>query len=170
MVFPNLPYFKCGDISHAETLPVLRSICRQYAPEYLGRNQTEQAYADSFANTLYGDFGPFLVSAFFAPDAPENRPPNLAKAKQICETVQNCLGNKRFVAGNDVTYCDFMLYWALKYFNVYDKSIIQAFPKIAAYVQTMNSLKNVADAEAEYSKIPLLPPFAGWMDSHPHKG
>ena len=43
MIFPNLPYFKCGDTTHAETLPVLRSICRHYRPEYLGRNQTEQA-------------------------------------------------------------------------------------------------------------------------------
>ena len=67
MVFPNLPYFDDGVCVHAETLPVLRSICRKYKPQYLGRNAKEQAYADSFANTIYGDFGPFLGAAFFAP-------------------------------------------------------------------------------------------------------
>jgi len=53
MPFPNLPYFIDGDVKHSETLAVLRSICRIYRPEYLGRNQKEQAYTDSFANSIY---------------------------------------------------------------------------------------------------------------------
>ena len=166
MLFPNLPYFSCGDITHAETLPVLRSICRQYCPQYLGRNQTEQAYADSFANTIYGDFGPWLGAAFFAPDYKAKKENHIESAMKICETIQNCLGNKKFIAGG-LTYVDFMVYWALKYFNIFDLSIIQSFPNIETYVQNMHALKNVKDAEAHYNTIPLLPPFAAWHNDHP---
>ena len=41
MTCPNLPYWKDGDIYHAELLSVLRTICRKYKPEYLGRNLKE---------------------------------------------------------------------------------------------------------------------------------
>ena len=34
--FPNLPYFLDGDIKLAETLPLMRYICRKYKPEALG--------------------------------------------------------------------------------------------------------------------------------------
>ena len=167
MLFPNLPYFNDRENIHAETLPVLRSICRKYCPEYLGRNQTEQAYADTFANTIYGDFGPWLGAAFFAPDYKEKSGVHVASAQKICETIQKCLGNNRFIAGG-LTYVDFMVYWALKYMIRFDASIIMGFPKIVTYVNEMHSLKGVAGAEAEYDKIPLLPPFAAWMNDHPH--
>ena len=133
MVIPNMPYWKDGDVVHAETLPVLRSICRKYKPQYLGRNPKEQAYADAFCNTIYGDFGPWLGAAFFAYDKAAV-PDRIAEAKKVCETIQKCLGDKKFIAG-DITYCDFMVYWALKYYNRFDPSIIAAFPKLAAYVK-----------------------------------
>ena len=63
-----------------------------------------------------------------------------------------------------------MVYWALKYFNRFDASIIKSFPKIVAYVADMHTLNGVATAEALYDEIPLLPPFAAWMNDHPHKG
>ena len=168
MVFPNLPYFNDGESIHAETLPVLRSICRKYCPAYLGRNQKEQAYADSFANTIYGDFGPWLGAAFFSPDYNAKRAELCESASKICETIQKCLGTKRFIAG-DITYCDFMTYWALKYLNRFDPSIIKAFPKIATYVQNMHSLKGASAAEAKYDKeLALMPPFSPWQQDHPH--
>ena len=36
--FPNLPYFIDGDIKMAETLPLMRYICRKYKPEILGKS------------------------------------------------------------------------------------------------------------------------------------
>ena len=66
-----------------------------------------------------------------------------------------------------MTYCDFIVYWAIKYFNRFDASIIKSFPKIGTYVLNMHSLKGVSAAEAKYDKLPLLPPFAAWMKDDP---
>ena len=168
MAFPNLPYWQEGDTIHAETLAVLRSICRSYSPEYLGRNPKEQAYADSFSGTIYGDFGPWLGPAFFAPVTDKNA--LITQAKGIVATISKCIGNKQFIAG-DVTYCDFIAYWALKYFNRFDESIVKSDPKVVAYVAKMHGLKGVAAAEAMYdSKLALLTPDAAWMKDHPFKG
>ena len=35
--FPNLPYWKDGDVFHSEHVSIMNSICRKYKPEYLGR-------------------------------------------------------------------------------------------------------------------------------------
>jgi len=56
--------------------------------------------------------------------------------------------NNKFLAGNDVTYIDFMTYGYLKLLKVYDESIVTGFPKIVEYMRNMASLKGVAEAAA----------------------
>jgi glutathione S-transferase len=64
--FPNLPYWKDGDVVMSETLAILAQICRKYKPDYLGRTLKEQAEtsmvmgaADAaqmkFAKVLFGE-------------------------------------------------------------------------------------------------------------------
>ena len=68
MPFPNLPYWKDGDVIHSETVPILRSICRKYCPDYMGRDDKEQAYADTFTNTIYGSFDLWFGQYMYAPN------------------------------------------------------------------------------------------------------
>ena len=44
--------------------------------------------------------------------------------------IEDCLGKKRFVAGEEITYADFVTYWILKMLKMYDKVMLTAFPKI----------------------------------------
>ena len=73
MTFPNLPYFKDGEIIHSETIPILRSICRKYAPKYLGLNEKSQAAADCFTNTIYESFNVWFGAYMFAEDYASKR-------------------------------------------------------------------------------------------------
>lgn len=64
-----------------------------------------------------------------------------------------------------------MAYWALKYFDRFDESIVKSDAKVGAYVKRMHDLKGVAAAEANYDKsLALLPGNAAWMADHPFKG
>ena len=85
MTIPNLPYWKDGDIVHSETLSIMRSICRKYCPLYLGRTEIEQAFCDSFANTLYGGFQPWIGPYMFMPDYAD-------KMAEGIEAARNYLG------------------------------------------------------------------------------
>ena len=163
MTFPTLPYFINGDIAHSETLPILRSICRQYQPEYLGRNQSEQAYADSFCNTI-SDLQSAWLPAYVGPeDWASKKQEALEAGKNHIETIGNCIGNKRFVAGNEVTYADFVAFGHLKILKRYDESLVAELPKIVEYMQNMSGLKGMADAVTSQENIPFVWPMAGWQ-------
>lgn len=163
MPFPNLPYFIDGDVKHSETLAVLRSICRIYRPEYLGRNQKEQAYTDSFANSIYDLLNSWIPPYLQPADWADKKPEACAAAKKHIETIIACMQNNKFLAGNDVTYIDFMTYGYLKLLKVYDESIVTGFPKIVEYMRNMASLKGVAEAAAAQADIPVLTTFAAWQ-------
>ena len=163
MTFPNLPYFIDGDIAHAETVSILRSISRKYQPEYLGRDQKEQAYADSFCNTI-SDIQSAWMPKYLGPDDwASKKQEALAEAKNHIETIGNCIGNKRFVAGNDITYADFATYGYLKVLKRYDESLVDELPKIVDYMQNMSVIKGMQDAVTSQENIPFLVPFAGWQ-------
>ena len=169
MTFPNLPYWKDGDIIHSETLPIMRSICRKFCPLYLGRDVKEKAYCDSFASTLYGDFAPWFGPYMFMPDYAEKIDEGIEAAKKYLATIENMLGDKRFLAGNEVTYCDFLAYWILKIIKLYDLNVIKSSPKLVNYMKTVNSLKNIATVEKQYAEIPPFLMVCAWQRDHPHK-
>jgi len=60
--------------------------------------------------------------------------------------IVNCLGNKKFIAGNDITYVDFVSFWLLKILNLYDKSIVGSFPKLGQYMELFSSQKGITEA------------------------
>ena len=68
MPFPNLPYFKDGDVAHSESIPIMRSICRKYKPEYMGRNEAEAGRADAYTPNL----NDFLAKVAFPAFMPED--------------------------------------------------------------------------------------------------
>ena len=69
---------------------------------------------------------------------------------------------KRYVAGNEVTYADFITYWILKIFNLYDSSLLRGFPKVFKYFDDFSSLKGIKTAEEKYSDITPFPMMCAW--------
>ena len=167
MAFPNLPYWKDADVIHSETLPVLRSICRRYCPQYMGRNQKEQAMADSFANTIYGGLVPWFGTYMSKPDYADKKEAGIAAGREYRDTIERCIGTKRFVAG-DVTYADFITYWILKVLKLYEPSIVSEKPVIVAYMRNFAALKGILAAENAYKNLPQFSPMcAWWKDNMP---
>ena len=168
MVFPNLPYWQHDDIIHSETVPILRSICRKFGHELLGRNEKEQAYADSFVGTIYGGFPGWLGPYMFAPGYAERKEEGLQAAKEYLKTINDCLGGKRFLAGNEVTYADFITYWILKILTMYDSGVLNSFSNLVQYMETFRDLKGIKQCEEKYAKYPPFPMTCAWQADHPH--
>ena len=49
-------------------------------------------------------------------------------AKGFRDLIEKCIGSKKFMAGNQVTYCDFITYWILKVLKMYDPTIFDRKP------------------------------------------
>ena len=50
--FPNLPYWKDGDVFHSEHISIMNSIARKYKPELLGTTLEEQGLCDCYINAI----------------------------------------------------------------------------------------------------------------------
>ena len=79
--------------------------------------------ADTFSSTIYGSllpwFGPYMFSEGYA----EKKEEGLEAARGYRDLIERCIGTKRFLAGNEVTYADFITYWILKVLKMYEPTI-----------------------------------------------
>lgn len=104
--FPNLPYYKDGDIFHSESIPILRSICRKHRPEYLGRDLVEQSRADALGQSLWDPFFKWASPYMFAEDYKNKMEEGKAAAADYLNQLAAVLGDNDFIAGGP-TYADF---------------------------------------------------------------
>ena len=166
MAFPNLPYFKDGDVYHAETQSVLRSICRKYKPEYLGRTLKEQCDLDAYAGAIFGGFWGWFMPHMFAEDYKEKKEEGTRIVKEQLTAWTAIIGENRFFMGSELTYLDFYIHWRLKIYKLYDENILDEFPKLVEYLATMQTQDGVeAAAKTQEGLMPFAPRCA-WMKDH----
>ena len=161
MYFPNLPYWKDGDLYHSETLAIFRSICRKYRPEYLGRTLAEQSRADAFGASLAEKFANWKYNHVFPYDFEDKVEEGIAQAMDILNNVVACIGEGPCLAG-ELTYVDFGLMFELSVMKLYAPFLIDDNATLTAYMERMMSLENVADSIKEQNQLFCpLPPIAG---------
>ena len=78
------------------------------------------------------------------------------------------IGNKRFLAGHEPTYVDFLAYWILKIIKLYDLGVVKSFPKLVQFMKNFNDLTNIAACEKHYENTPPFPMICAWQRDHPH--
>ena len=98
---------------------------------------------NSFTNTIYSEFMGWFGPYMFAPDWASKKTEAVAPAHKFLKTVEDCIGSKKYVAANDVTYADFIAFWALKIMKMYDASLISSF-KLNEYMHNFSNLNGIA--------------------------
>ena len=167
MTFPNLPYWHDGEIHHSGAMPVLRSICRKYKPEYLGRNLKEQAEVDASVDYFYPKCDPWVGTYFMAPDYATKIEEGSGKAKEILEDIATAKGPNAFLCGNDVTYADFMINWLLSMFRLYNEDVFLDFPQIVEYHKRYLALDGIKEGDQAMSDMLYMPPVGWQADNMP---
>ena len=164
--FPNLPYWKDGDMFHSEMLPICRTICRKYKPEYLGRTMSEQVYVDSYMDSIMSQTLEWFIPNFFLPDYNEKREEGTEKAKTLLDNYCKLLGNNKYLVGNDITYADFIFEWVIRSYRCYDERLVNEFPKLVSYLESFSALAGVAAAKQASEGMLLYSPACGWMSDN----
>ena len=170
MSFPNLPYWKDGDIAHSESIPILRSICRKYKPEYMGRNEAEAGRADAYTPNLNA----FLMDIAFKYLWPEDYASKMEEGKaamaQWLVDFVNVMDGNAFIAGNEgPTYADFQIHFAFTIIENYDAATLAANAKATEYRERFRALPNVAAAIEAQSKEQLFPARGWQLDNMPQE-
>merc|ERR1712190_526116 len=142
------------------SISILRSICRKYKPEYLGRNLAEQGKADALGQSISDAFFKWGGQHVFPQDFADKKTEGTAEATDLLNKVAACIGDGPFLAG-ELTYADFGLMFGLMTFKMYDESLISGNATISGYIARFMAVEGMEAAYAETNKLLLMPPFAG---------
>jgi len=158
--FPNLPYWIDGDIKLTQSLTILRHLARQFGligkPEDILRVELAEQQAVDMRTSLVRmayDHATFEASKKARHEALPN------ELKQFTDF----LGNRKFIAGDYVTYVDFILYDALDFHKMFDEVAFNYTNVINDYMKRIESLPNVAKhmSSPSYNRS-AFSPFARW--------
>ncbi|KAI1290179.1 Glutathione S-transferase [Halotydeus destructor] len=157
--FPNLPYYVDGEVKLTQSTAILRYVARQYGlagkPQDLGRiEMAEQQAVDvrrnlttAVHNEKYDELKVTLLEGF---------PAQLDKFTKF-------LGSGHFVAGDYVTYADFLWYETLDFYAMLYPGVFDKHDVIISYLKRIKELPNIAKymASPVYKRL-LFSPRAKW--------
>ncbi|KAI1290252.1 Glutathione S-transferase Mu 3 [Halotydeus destructor] len=158
--FPNMPYYIDGDLKVTQSLTILRHVARQHGllgkPQDIPRiEMAEQAAVEvrtSLVKVIHGEEKYEELKAKLR----ETVPAQLDKFTKF-------LGDGHFVAGDYVTYADFLWYETLDAHGHFQPGLLDRYDVIRAYLKRIEELPNIAKymASPKYTKI-FASPFAKW--------
>lgn len=159
--FPNLPYLIDGDVKLTQSLAIMRYLARKHGldqpdadPKTAARMDMIEAQVNDFRWSLIyhcvGDKYEDLRWNFL-----ETLPGELSRLSQ-------CLGDRRWLMGDRLTYVDFMLYEALDQYALFSDGCLDVVPNLKAYAGRFRNLEPIRRylASGNFNPWPVLLPNA----------
>lgn len=138
MEYPNLPYLFDEDVKLTETLAIMKYVAKKWRPELLGRNAAEVGRINMLEYHVFTLKAGVTMPCYGEhPDAAailEAIKPQLAKLYEVT-------GGSTFIAGENITYLDFMYHELLDVLSWMScGSILEDFPNLKDYCDRMVAL------------------------------
>jgi len=160
--FPNLPYLITGDMKLTESRAILKYLAREHGQAqgvHPTKNEDIRA-CDMVENVLWDIWFSLLrylnsglepMKQTFENDVPK-------KIKQL----EDFLGSKKFLVGDQITYVDFIMYEMLFHFTTFQQDYLGKYLNLQKFKQRFEELPAIAEyiASSDYIKGPCINPFA----------
>jgi len=153
--FPNLPYYKDGDIKITQSNAILRYIARK--SNMCGVTEQEKAWVDMMADEAM-DFRNGWVRLCYNPRYEQLKDDYLEKTLPAkLDSFEAFLGDRQFFAGDSPTFPDFHMYELLDQHRMLAPEQIKAHKKLDAFLHRFEALPNIkAYMESDrYRKGPI---------------
>lgn len=136
--FANLPYVIDGEVKIAQSLACTRHICRKWGADLLGRDLRDLALVDTLSQILHEDRLKVQGELGYSSIEPG---PIIEEGLRRLEPIADHMSGRPFLAGDYVTYVDFILWENIDYLNVVGKGeALSSCDLIKHYVNRMNRL------------------------------
>lgn len=90
------------------------------------------------------DFRVGLTSICYNPDFENLREPYLKALPDKIKSWANFLGENHYLAGDKLTYVDFLFYDALQIHHVFEPACLSGFSNLKSFLERIEKLPNVA--------------------------
>ncbi|KAG9509887.1 Glutathione S-transferase Mu 1, partial [Fragariocoptes setiger] len=148
--FPNLPYMIDGDVKLTQSLTISRYLARKHG--LMGKTEAEQQRVD-LAEQQIQDYRMAFAMMCYRPEFEELKKPYLEDLPNKLKLLTSFIGKRQFIAGDYVTYVDFMLYEWLDQQTLLVQTALDEFPELKAYHNRVKSLPKVAEYLASNKNI-----------------
>ncbi|CAL1285170.1 unnamed protein product [Larinioides sclopetarius] len=164
--FPNLPYYIDGNIRLTQSNTILRYLAGKYGLD--GKTEEEKLRV-SLAEQQITDFRESFIRVVHSENVEKLKPDFVAKVPAQLKFVANFLGNRKFLAGDSVTYVDFMAYDTIDFYRYLIPNVLADFPTLRDYQERVKSLPGLQNylKSSTYSRWPIFSPRAHWGGKGP---
>ncbi|XP_046839861.1 glutathione S-transferase Mu 1-like [Xenia sp. Carnegie-2017] len=159
--FPNLPYFIDGDTKITQSSAIIRYIARKH--NLCGETDEEKAIVDMIENCTI-DLRIGFVRLCYSSDFDKLVDGYKKNVVEKLDRFEKFLGDKKYLAGEKVTYPDFMLYEMLDQHKIFDKKLVEPFKKLMQYCDTIEAIPQIAEYKKsnKFQERPLNNPRASF--------
>ncbi|KAF8777975.1 glutathione S-transferase class-mu 26 kDa isozyme 47-like [Argiope bruennichi] len=151
--FPNLPYYIEGDIKLTQTIAIMRYLGHKHGLD--GKTDEEKRrilVAEQQSIDFRDKFKSFVMGNEYETIGKEEF---LKSVQPMFQQWEKFLGGRKFLAGDDMTYVDFLLYEAMDFYRLFHNIILDDYPLLKSY---FNRIKNLPEMQA-YMKSPSCKPW-----------
>jgi len=138
--FPNLPYYIDGDVKLTQSHVILRYLARKH--NMAGNNEAEMRRVDLAANQVF-DYHMDYVKVVYNPEYAKMKEEYLKNLPDKLKLLTKFLGQNKFVAGDHVTYADFVLFEFLECQHLLSPTVLNDFPALQQFHQNVSKLPAV---------------------------
>ncbi|XP_069489089.1 glutathione S-transferase Mu 2-like [Ambystoma mexicanum] len=161
--FPNLPYFIDGPVKLTQSNAILRYIARKH--NLCGESEEEMVRVDLLEGQAM-DFRTQLATLAYSPDFEALKDPYLKQLPDKLKLFSEFLGQRKWFAGEKITFADFLVYDALDQHRMLEPKCLDSFPKLKTFLEQFEALEkiNTYMKSSHFMKTPINSRTAKWSN------
>jgi len=160
MDFPNLPYLEDGDRKIVQSNAILRYIARKN--NMCGETEDEKVRVDIMENQSM-DFRNGFVMLCYG-DYDKMKPGYLATLTGKLQQFSDFLGDRKWFAGDKITFVDFIMYELLDQHRMFQPTSLDDFKNLKDLLDRFEALEKIAAymKSNRFMKTPVNNKMAKW--------
>lgn len=128
--FPNLPYYVDGDVKLTQSKVILQHLARKFGLD--GKTEADKLRVE-LASAQLSDYSVAFYRMVYDPQFNELKKSYLADLPDKFKALSAFLGDRKFVAGDYVTYIDFVFFEFLEIHAFLEPGLLANYPVLDAY-------------------------------------
>uniref|UniRef100_A0A8C0H174 glutathione transferase n=1 Tax=Chelonoidis abingdonii TaxID=106734 RepID=A0A8C0H174_CHEAB len=161
--FPNLPYLIDGQTKLTQSNAILRYIARKH--KMAGESEEEIQRVDVLENQVM-DFRLAFARMCYSPDFEKLKPEYLEQLPGKLKLFSQFLGDRKWFAGEKLTYVDFLMYDILDQTRLFAPKCLDQLKNLKDFLDRFEALEKIAAymSSGRYMKAPIFWRSAQWKN------
>ncbi|XP_069046430.1 glutathione S-transferase Mu 3-like [Lepisosteus oculatus] len=160
MDFPNLPYLIDGDRKITQSNAIIRYIARKH--NLCGEKEDEIVRVDILENQAMDFRNGFVILCYR--DYDNQKSAYLEKLPSVLKQFSNFMGERKWFAGDKITFVDFIMYELLDQHRMFEPKCLDDFKNLKEFLDRFEALEKIGAymKSKNFIKTPVNNKMAKW--------